>query len=306
MKKILYLKDISIAASPKVRAEIREDTVKEYREVYASKNNRMPEPHVFKHNGEFIVGDGLHRVTAMQQMGIKASSFEVHEGGMVECLKFALTANLSHGLRRTSADKRAGVWAAIKQFPAMSNNELSKVCAVDDHTVAAVRSEMENALEVKVVSKRQGADGKMRPAVRTTSEIPKLKSQNAKDSAKKPLPEVRDETGFIIPEKAIIYWERREEVTQILSAVSRIKGLINDAVKNKDALFHEINVTDVLSRCSMLYDALKVALPHAVCPTCQGKLLEKCQMCGGKGLISKHRFGLVPKEIVAMRAKVAK
>lgn len=310
MKKLIFLSDIDMDGSPKVRAEVRSDTVEEYQSQYRLKGNRMPEPHLFKSGKMFIIGDGWHRVTAMKNLKTKAALFEIHEGGYSECLKFALTANLSHGLRRTNADKRAGAMSAIKEFPSLSNKELSNICAVDDHTIATVRTEMEASLEVKAVSKRQGADGKTYTAKpRTASEIPRVKPQNAKDSSKKTPKDaavVKDDTGIAIPPKAMVYWDRREEVTQLLSAITRIKGIIKQAIEEKDALFHEVNGNDMVARCEYLYGGLKVAMPYAVCPTCQGKLPEKCSMCGGKAMVSKHRFGLVPQELITIRGKAAK
>jgi hypothetical protein len=47
-------------------------------------------------------------------------------------------------------------------------------------------------------------------------------------------------------------------------------------------------------------------MPHVVCPTCQGRLVEKCALCGGRGVISEILYGRVDERTRAMNEKSAK
>lgn len=97
-----------------------------------------------------------------------------------------------------------------------------------------------------------------------------------------------------------------EEIQTLLSALSRIKGVItkgcgNPDPKLNDAMFAELNVSAFMADLQSTFQMLKVALPFAVCPTCQGRVLSPCTTCGGRGMISefywKHKVPEKTKEI---------
>ena len=116
-------------------------------------------------------------------------------------------------------------------------------------------------------------------------------------------PKLYDRTGFEIPQPspACLTWLRLDEVNAMLTAISRIKGVIVGADGGKDSLYAEINTSALVADLTSSFSQLKVALPFAVCPTCQGRVLSPCTTCGGRGMISefywKHKVPEKTKEI---------
>lgn len=117
-----------------------------------------------------------------------------------------------------------------------------------------------------------------------------------------------DRTGFEIPQPspAASTWLRMDEVQEMLSALSKIKSRVERACspgnpKEADPVYTEINFSAFVADLQSSYQQLKVALPFAVCPTCQGRVLSPCTTCGGRGMISefywKHKVPEKTKEI---------
>ena len=115
-----------------------------------------------------------------------------------------------------------------------------------------------------------------------------------------------DRLGITIPPKAMPFWNRREEVQGLLSRVSAIKSAVKHAQDTKDLLFIEMEQSGYSSALAFLdnvYGGIKRAMPHTVCPKCQGKLVEKCPLCGGRGVISEVLYQRVDEETKRMRKK---
>jgi uncharacterized ParB-like nuclease family protein len=105
-----------------------------------------------------------------------------------------------------------------------------------------------------------------------------------------PPSQVLDATGWAIPTQLIPLWQRADEVQEMLTSLSRVKGALRAAQENRDKLFAEVNFSSALSQLDQAWTDIKTAKPFAVCPTCQGQVPEKCTLCRGRGLISEHRW----------------
>ena len=109
-------------------------------------------------SGTYYIGDGWHRVFAQQGMrGRKTVRAIVRPGGVEAAFRHACGANAAHGLRRTNADKRKAVTAALAKWPDQSDRAISDICMVDHKTVGARREELGN-----FPGPRVGRDGKSR------------------------------------------------------------------------------------------------------------------------------------------------
>lgn len=84
----------------------------------------------------------------------------VKQGTKTDALKFALSCNTTHGLRRTNADKQQAIGLAITEWPRLSNGKIAEICAVDDQTVGAVRARLENFSSQNGTEIRIGRDGR--------------------------------------------------------------------------------------------------------------------------------------------------
>lgn len=158
------------------RAALDEATVSEYTELM-EKGVEFPPVTVFREDiagkpSVYRLADGFHRVesktrtTKYGRPGFDTVKANIIQGGYADALKFALSANANHGLRRTNADKRRAVEMALenarKLFGGMpSANRLAEMCAVSVEFANRFITEKEKAVPPPVpVRTRVGRDGK--------------------------------------------------------------------------------------------------------------------------------------------------
>ena len=122
-----------------------------------------------------------------------------------------------------------------------------------------------------------------------------------------PPSQILDGTGWPIPTQLIPLGQRTNEVQEMLTTLSRVKGGLRSAQENRDKLFAEVNFSSALSQLDQAWYDIKTAKPFAVCPTCQGQLPDQCTLCKGRGLISEHRWNTcVTREDKEFRARATK
>lgn len=116
---------------------------------------------------------------------------------------------------------------------------------------------------------------------------------------------IRDKNGKQIPEDLIPLWNRGQEVQDMLLTLAKMRTHLLKAQEEDDLLYRAINYSATITHIENSRIALKLARPHAVCWTCQGRNCKKCAgVCKGTGLVSKFAFdNLCPKEIKAMLCK---
>lgn len=113
---------------------------------------------------------------------------------------------------------------------------------------------------------------------------------------------ILDGTGLELPQEVISLWGRSSEVQQLLSMLSAVRGALRKAQEEKDILFSEVDFTDDLAKLNQVYADLQTAKPFAVCPGCNGKLLDKTCACHGRGFVSEFYWkNAVPEEIKNLR-----
>ena len=128
----------------------------------------------------------------------------------------------------------------------------------------------------------------------------------ALDAMKAPPPPARrpgpqtgqtDATGHPIPDHLIELWDRRTEIEELLAHVSKARCAIQDAQREADPLFAELNTSSTLANLNTAYDQIKATAPHAVCPWCHGTLSDQCRGCKGRGMIGSFAWGRVPADL---------
>lgn len=122
---------------------------------------------------------------------------------------------------------------------------------------------------------------------------------------------IKDETGYPIPEGALTYWNRKAEVLSQIAKLSVISNEIMLAIEKKDVMYAEISGPLLQCDFSNVINHIMMAIPHAVCPVCQGhkeaQVNAHCRMCFGRGMVSKLRWErAVPEEIKQIRKKGTK
>lgn len=140
-----------------------------------------------------------------------------------------------------------------------------------------------------------------------TKPAPKAETPIRSEPPKKEKPKLLDETGHPVPEELLGLWNRAQEVQDWLTTLSRLKGVIEQAQESKDALYQEINFSELSADLARAYKELKRAKPYAVC-SCGGMASRhQCRLCKGRGLISSFAWEtFVTKEVKNIRFKSRK
>ncbi len=122
---------------------------------------------VFFDGTQYWPGDGFHRIEAARRIDRDTISADVREGGRRDALLLAASANATHGLRRTQADKRKSVETLLRdpEWSRWSDREIGKACSVDHKTVGRFRREMTGEIpsdRTVTYRDRHGNESKMR------------------------------------------------------------------------------------------------------------------------------------------------
>lgn len=119
-------------------------------------------------------------------------------------------------------------------------------------------------------------------------------------------PEHLDKTGCPIPEDILEDWQRAEAFRSVLNDLQEVKLYVEKALEESDLIFREINQGAVVD-LKNAWSYLRQVLPHAVCPTCQGRTREKCTVCKGRGFVSQFAYEhWIPKETRNIRERASK
>lgn len=141
--KQLRLDAIRIDGGTQMRERIHQDVVGDYAEHYRDGDD-FPAIVVFFDGKENWLGDGFHRYFASEAAGFKDIRAEVRTGTLKDAIRFAWSANGSHGLQRSRADKRRAVMAALAdpENAEASNRKIAELCAVAHTFVNNIKKEL--------------------------------------------------------------------------------------------------------------------------------------------------------------------
>lgn len=114
-------------------------------EEYASEMQEgaiFPPVDVFFDGKKYWLADGFHRRNARVLAGFDTISVTVHQGGVRDAILFSVSANASHGLRRTNEDKRRAVMRLLtdSEWGKWSDREIARQCKVDHVFVGKLRA----------------------------------------------------------------------------------------------------------------------------------------------------------------------
>lgn len=298
------------------------ETVAEYR-LAMEAGVKFPPITVFHDGTEYFLADGFHRLSAAAELGEDPLvDVEIKPGTQADALWFACGANQNHGLRRTNADKRKAVVLALGQKPEVTDRAIAGHVGVSHLMVANVRRQLAEAgqlvssgqigtpsipdhlaecKETQQVEEnatcqeslhfanrsvppgfRRGQDGKLYPAP-PPAPVPPLPPP-----APRLAPPVLDQVGRAVPKEVLPLWNRVEEVKQMLRSISEVRVRIKQAQDEGDVFYAGVSVSNLLAQLNQSYALLKEAIPHAVCPVCQGYDVQHCRLCRGRGYVSEH------------------
>lgn len=113
----------------------------------------------------------------------------------------------------------------------------------------------------------------------------------------------KDKIGRVIPRDVVPIWLRAQEIQDLMTMVSKVKGTVCLAQDDKDILFASMNFSATIADLTNAHTNIKTQLPYAVCPYCQGLNKAKCRACNTRGMVGKWAWDSFPKEITAIVLK---
>lgn len=104
-----------------------------------------------------------------------------------------------------------------------------------------------------------------------------------------------DAHGVPITKEAMPYWERKAEVQELLTALTKVKSHLKKRHEEEDRLMGWI-FEQASAHVTQAYTAITNAMPYAICLECEGhpELNKRCIHCHGTGLISKYAYEMYP------------
>ena len=180
--KAIKISDIAIDGGTQQRERINEEIVAEYAEAMKCGAKFTPVT-LFFDGVQYWLADGFHRYHASKAAEMLDILADVHEGTKRDARLFSASANGTHGMRLSNADKRRSVLVLLldKEWAEWSNRDIAKHCHVTHTMVNRLREEI--APKVETVSTHAS---KPAPVLEAVSELPK------KEAATEPQTETQE------------------------------------------------------------------------------------------------------------------
>ena len=159
MQKQLLIESIKTDGGTQSRKAINEETVTEYAEAIQA-GAKLPAILVFFDGTTYWAADGFHRILAHIKAGIPNILADVERGAQPAAIWASIGSNLSHGVRRTNADRQNVVEMALKIRPDLSDEALGQHCGVSYKTIQRARGKDHQGVTLSPPATRTGVDGK--------------------------------------------------------------------------------------------------------------------------------------------------
>lgn len=136
----MLVEKIRIDCGTQSREKIDQQVVGEYA-VALKEGAKFPAVVVFHDGLEYYLADGFHRYLSHVQAGLTEIEAEVKNGTLRDAILYSLSANDSHGLRRTNADKRKSVMTLLEdeEWKQWSSSDIARACKVSHVFVIKLR-----------------------------------------------------------------------------------------------------------------------------------------------------------------------
>lgn len=293
----LKIAEIHIDGGTQPRASIDEAVVAEYAAAIEAGAAFPPLTVVFDGKKHWLA-DGFHRILALERLNRTHAECVVKKGTLDDAKWLAAGANVSHGLRRTNADKRAAVLMALatEKGKEASERELAKWCGVSHEMVRQIQKGTSATPKVSTVDSGshkplQHNDPTFPPKVENDpGEVP-MGDDPEPASPPPPAPDPLDENGKKLPEKLQAIWKRRGEITRMMSLISSMKAEVSHAAEDKDPLYKDLNLSAFQAATQNVYRDLRACVPYAVCPYCNAK---GCRACHDQGWVGEFVWKASP------------
>lgn len=148
------------------RAILDRPTVSEYA-FELREGAQFPPVIVFYDGTDYWLADGFHRVEAAESISMTHIAATVKLGTLRDAVLYSVGVNATHGLRRTSSDKRRAVMTLLedREWSKWSNKEIARRCGVSHTFVNNLRSSLETvSSEPRTYTTKHGTTAQMNVA----------------------------------------------------------------------------------------------------------------------------------------------
>lgn len=129
MAKNYQLDSIVLRDELQCRVSVSQGVISEYAALIRE-GVKMPPLRCVRVGGELLLVDGFARYLAHEKLGKSRVACEVVDGTMADAIMAACSANSTHGVPRTNADKHRALRLAEQTWPEKSNRDLANICSV--------------------------------------------------------------------------------------------------------------------------------------------------------------------------------
>jgi hypothetical protein len=139
----LELSNIRIDGGTQPRSKIDESIVTDYATAMLD-GAQFPPVVVFFDGVDNWLADGFHRFHAIRKNDNESIEADVRTGTLRDAILYSVSANASHGLRRTNEDKRRSVLILMNdaEWSQWSNNEIGRRCGVSHELANTIRNQL--------------------------------------------------------------------------------------------------------------------------------------------------------------------
>ena len=251
-----------------IRVAMDKKTVAEYKELMKD-GTKFPPITIYDVGGTLMLVDGFHRLAAAKAAKLKEVEVEIQVGTRGEALKAALSANQSHGLRRTNADKRIAMQMATDNYQevfggAPSAAVFAQVCGVSQRTAESWYAKHRTSA-ICGSENRVGADGRV---TNTTNIGKKVKAK---------IPEGKE---AFLDNTAI-----KEMAKLLRGALNIYKGLVKE---KHPSICHFL--PDFMFDLEKPLHGIDHYSNIDVCPNCNG---TGCHYCENSGFVTKYQLNQI-------------
>lgn len=237
---------VRINGGTQSRAALNETTIAEYAEAIRSAID-LPPVITYFDGVNFWLADGFHRYHAHRAAGAVEINSEIRHGTCREAVLFSVGANASHGLRRTSEDKRRAVLTLLNdsEWSVWSQEKIAKACIVSTGFVSKLANDASIHRE------------EMKPAMRTVERNGKTYEQNTANIGKaKPTEDVPVGTASALEPAAA-------PDTSAPVPFDEVQALRDQLVEVSDSLKSTLADNEMMGRVFDADDKIKASMDEA-------------------------------------------
>lgn len=118
-----------------------------------------------------------------------------------------------------------------------------------------------------------------------------------KKSGPPPRSTIKDSTGVPVPVEIQEAWLQTYKVKHLIQTADTIKSCVKFAAQKGDKIFLPLDINAISALVEQLKDELKLAIPYAVCPECNGVNSEPSCICKGRGYLSEFYWTAVDENL---------